>query len=90
MPKNIYSKREDLICGKIDIAQEIAIKLQSVELMELLDYIRLDAQKMENKLIYYKHAERKTYEKTEIKTYAVSLVYCEEKRAFIKKYIKQF
>lgn len=51
MSKNIFSKREDLICGKIDLSQEIAIKYKDVKLLELLNYIRDDAERMERKLI---------------------------------------
>lgn len=54
MPKTIHSKREDLICGKIDLAQEIAVKLNHIELLELLDSIRYDAVRMEQKLIIRK------------------------------------
>ena len=61
MPKNIYSKREDLICGKIDFAQEIAKKIQSVELIEILEFIRYDAIRMENKLISYKQSNKLSY-----------------------------
>jgi hypothetical protein len=58
MPKDIHTKREDLICGKIDLAQEIAVKLQNVELLELLDSIRYDAVRMEQKLISRKQQAR--------------------------------
>ena len=54
MSKNIFSKREDLICGKIDKAEEIAIKLKSIELLDLLKEIRYDAERMEQKLILRK------------------------------------
>jgi len=51
MSKNVFTKREDLICGKIDLAQEIALTYQDVNLLELLSHIREDAEKMERKLI---------------------------------------
>ncbi len=51
MPKDIFTNREHLICGKIDEAQKIAINHKDVYLLELLDEIRYDAQRMENKLI---------------------------------------
>jgi len=51
MSKNIFTKREDLICGKIDLAEELALKYQDVELLDLLKFIREDANKMEQKLI---------------------------------------
>lgn len=59
MPKTIHSKREDLICGKIDLAQEIAVKLNHIELLELLDSIRYDAVRMEQKLIIRKQEASK-------------------------------
>lgn len=58
MPKTIHSKREDLICGKIDLAQEIAVKLNHIELLELLDSIRYDAVRMEQKLIIRKQESK--------------------------------
>lgn len=54
MPKTIHTKRDDLICGKIDMARVIAQKLQSIELLELLDDITYDAIRMEQKLILRK------------------------------------
>jgi|694.fasta_scaffold00011_82 hypothetical protein len=58
MPKTIHAKREDLICGKIDLAQDMAIKLKSIELLELLDSIRYDAVRMEQKLISRKQESK--------------------------------
>ena len=55
MPKTIYTPRNELICGKIDAANEIAIKLRSVELVELISAIRFDAERMEQKLIQRKN-----------------------------------
>lgn len=54
MPKNIFTPREELVCGKIDKAEEIARTLKSVELIYLLDDIRQDCQRMEAKLILRK------------------------------------
>lgn len=54
MPKTIHTPRDELICGKIDIAQELATKLKSVELIYILQDIRHDAQRMEQKLILRK------------------------------------
>lgn len=54
MPKTIYSPRYELICGKIDTAEQIAIELKSVELVDLLSAIRFDAERMEQKLIQRK------------------------------------
>lgn len=51
MSKNEFTKREELICGKIDKAEELAAKLQSVELIDILHEIRSDAERMEKKLI---------------------------------------
>lgn len=55
MPKTVFSKREDLICGKLDLANEEAIKLQSFVLIDLINEIRHDAERMEQKLIYRKN-----------------------------------
>ena len=54
MTKTIYSKREELICGKIDKAQILAQSLESIELVDLLSQIRYDAIRMEFKLIQRK------------------------------------
>ena len=54
MPKNIYTPRDELICGKLDMAEDIARSLKSVELIELLADIRHDAERMEQKLIQRK------------------------------------
>ena len=64
MPKSINTKRDDLICGKIDMARIIAQKLQSIELLELLDDIAYDAIRMEQKLILRKQQ----YESLTLKT----------------------
>jgi len=59
MPKNVFSKREDLICGKIEfLVEEIKSKITDVTVkisfIEQLHEIQHDAQRMENKLIFRK------------------------------------
>ena len=59
MPKNVFSKREDLICGKIEfLIEEIKLKINDVtdkiSFIEQLHEIQHDAQRMENKLIFRK------------------------------------
>ena len=54
MPKDIYSSRDDLVCGKIDEAERLAIRLESIELLDLLKEIRYDCERMEAGLIRYK------------------------------------
>jgi hypothetical protein len=55
MPKSIHTPRDELICGKIDAAEEI-VKLatgsvpDAVRLLHLLASIRHDAERMEAKL----------------------------------------
>lgn len=51
MPKTVYTPRDELICGKLDVADTMAAKLGSAELCELLMDIRHDALRMEAKLI---------------------------------------
>lgn len=51
MPKNIHTPRDELICGKIDVALEIAIKHQDIKLLDALVAIRSDAERMEAKLV---------------------------------------
>ena len=51
MPKTHFTPRDELICGKIDKAVEVARALHSVELVELLADIQHDAERMEQKLI---------------------------------------
>jgi hypothetical protein len=67
MPKNIYTQRDDLVCGKIDKAFEIAQSIGSVELVELLGAIQYDCQRMENALVRRKESiERLIKEKLEM------------------------
>jgi len=54
MSKDIYTKREDLICGKLDRLAEIAISWNSITAVDLIASIRNDCERMEAKL-----AERK-------------------------------
>lgn len=59
MPKNVFSKRKDLICGKVDdLVIDIKILNITDELKEYLITkiydIQHDAQRMENKLIFRK------------------------------------
>jgi hypothetical protein len=59
MPKNVFSKREDLICGKVD---NLVIDIKILDITdEVKEYlitkiydIQHDAQRMENKLIFRK------------------------------------
>jgi len=59
MPKTVFSKREDFICGKVDdLVIDIKILNITDELKEYLITkiydIQHDAQRMENKLIFIK------------------------------------
>lgn len=58
MPKNIFTPRDELVCGKIDMAEEIAKDLKSIELLEILEDIRYDCDRMERKLISRKEEAR--------------------------------
>lgn len=59
MPKTVFSKREDFICGKVD---DLVIDIEILDITnELKEYlitkiydIQHDAQRMENKLIFRK------------------------------------
>lgn len=51
MPKNIFTPRDELVCGKIDRAEQIAKSLGSLDLIDLLHDIRFDCERMEQKLI---------------------------------------
>lgn len=59
MPKNYYSRREDLICGKLDKLHDLVITADipedtAIELVDLVNDIRFDAERMEQKLILRK------------------------------------
>lgn len=63
MPKTIYSPRDELICGKIDMAMERAVHHQDIKLIDILMAIRSDAERMEAKLVSRKdEVERLTKE----------------------------
>lgn len=51
MPKTIYTPREELVCGKLDVLEDMARKLQSVEMLDLLRDVRHDCERMEAKLV---------------------------------------
>ena len=51
MPKNIFTPRNELVCGKLDSAETIAVSLENIELIDLLKDIRFDCERMEQKLI---------------------------------------
>lgn len=51
MPKTVWTPRDELVCGKLDRACEIAIRFESIELLDLLADIRHDCERMEQKLI---------------------------------------
>ena len=51
MPKNIFTPRDELVCGKLDKAEQIAKSLGSLDLIDLLHDIRFDCERMEQKLI---------------------------------------
>lgn len=51
MSKNIHTPREELVCGKIDKALEIARALYSAELVYILDQISFDVSRMEAMLV---------------------------------------
>jgi hypothetical protein len=62
MPKDIYSRREELICGKIDLVIEMIKKMtgndtKRVMLLYLLESIQHDANRMESKLIEYREGK---------------------------------
>ena len=61
MPKNIFTPRNELVCGKLDSAETIAVSLENIELIDLLKDIRFDCERMEQKLISRKEeAEEQT------------------------------
>lgn len=59
MSKNVFSKREDLICGKIEniVSKIKMLKISDIEkvyVIEILNDIQNDAQRMEDKLVFRK------------------------------------
>jgi hypothetical protein len=59
MSKNVFTKREELVCGKLDELAEILITFDSVRGIELVNSIREDYKRMENKLLNRKHQAEK-------------------------------
>ena len=55
MPKNINTPREELICGKLDYLTKAVIAGDKFTAIDLINSIRTDAEKMEQKLIMRKH-----------------------------------
>jgi len=55
MPKNINTPREELICGKLDYLTKAVIAGDKFTAIDLINSIRIDAEKMEQKLIMRKH-----------------------------------
>jgi len=68
MPKTVWTPRDELVCGKLDRACEIAIRFESIELLDLLADIRHDCERMEQKLISRKEQVK-----------AMKKQYCKEK-----------
>ena len=51
MSKTIFTKRAELICGKLDLMADTVVSLRDAGLLALLDAIRYDAERMEQKLV---------------------------------------
>jgi len=66
MPKTVWTPRDELVCGKLDRAYEIAIRFESIELLDLLADIRHDCERMEQKLISRKEQVKAMYEQINI------------------------
>lgn len=49
--KDVFTVREELICGKIDKVIELLQENKIVDAIEMMDLIRYDAIRMEQKLI---------------------------------------
>ena len=62
MPKNIFTPRNELVCGKLDSAETIAVSLENIELIDLLHDIRFDCERMEQKLISRKEEAKVSIE----------------------------
>ena len=58
MPKTINTPREELICGKLDLLTEAVIEGRKFDAIDLIGYIRDDAERMEYKLISRKQEVR--------------------------------
>lgn len=55
MPKNQYTHRDELVCGKLDQLREMACKIENVPMVDLIDAVRHDCERMEAKLISRKN-----------------------------------
>jgi hypothetical protein len=55
MSKNINTPREELICGKLDYLIKAVIAGDKFTAIDLINSIRTDAERMEQKLIMRKH-----------------------------------
>ncbi len=55
MPKNINTPREELICGKLDCLTRAVVAGEKFTAIDLINSIRTDAERMEQKLIMRKH-----------------------------------
>ena len=51
MAKNINTPREELICGKLDLLITAIVEGRQFDAIDLINDIRTDAQRMEQKLI---------------------------------------
>lgn len=65
MPKDVFTKREFLICGKLDALEAAVADYLDAEVFRLIDDIRKDAARMELKLISRKEEVEELY--TEIR-----------------------
>ena len=57
MHKNIYTPREQLVCGKLDVLEDELRILGLVDLLDLAASIRHDCERMEAKLVARKDEE---------------------------------
>ena len=58
MPKNEFTPRDELICGKLDALHGAIVSGELLTALDLLEAVRHDAERMEAKLAWYKHASR--------------------------------
>lgn len=58
MSKDINTPREELICGKLDYLTKAVIAGEKFTAIDLINSIRADAQRMEQKLIMRKQEAR--------------------------------
>jgi len=59
MPKTIWSKRDELICGKLDLLIDAIVDDRKFNALDLIGEIRHDAERMEAKLIFRKQEAEK-------------------------------